>query len=242
MKHIITLILLCFFMQIIAEESLFTQANQKYKSEDYSSAAILYDSIVSSGFESSEIYYNLGNCSYKIKDWGNAIWYYEKSLLLKKNKKTIENLKLTKLKIIDKIEPLPTLFYENWWNYILGFYSTMIWQIITIICVWLLFITSTVIQSLKFKTINTQLFLLTLSIALVFITHYSNKKNLEISAIILSSTVKVASAPTSNAKKLFLIHSGTKVKIKDQIDNWINVEFSNGNNGWIQESSCRVIN
>ena len=140
------------------------------------------------------------------------------------------------------LSKLTGLTDENWWNYILDFYSTMIWQIITIICVWLLFITSTVIQSLKFKTINTQLFLLTLSIALVFITHYSNKKNLEISAIILSSTVKVASAPTSNAKKLFLIHSGTKVKIKDQIDNWINVEFSNGNNGWIQESSCRVIN
>lgn len=241
MKHIITLILLCFSMQIIAEESLFTKANQKYKSEDYSTATILYDSILSSGFESSEIYYNLGNCSYKIKDWGNAIWYFEKSLLLKNNKKTRENLKLTRLKIIDKIDPLPELFYENWWYYILGLCSTMIWQIITIICVWLLFITSTIIQSLKFKTVNTQLLLLTLSIALVFITHYSNKKNLEISAIILSSTVKVASAPSSNAKKLFLIHSGTKVKINDEIDSWINVEFANGNNGWIEKSSCKLL-
>ena len=100
----------------MASEQLFSRANEEYKNTNYNTAITIYDSIISLGLESHELYFNLGNCYYKNKDWANAIWHYEKSLQLDENQKTLENLQLTNLRIIDKIEEIPQLFYKRWWK------------------------------------------------------------------------------------------------------------------------------
>ena len=124
MRHIIFILLALCCIKTNAEITLFEQANREYKNENYSQAINLYNNIITNNMESSEIYYNLGNCYYKQKEWANAIWNYEKSLQLKKNKKTLQNLELTQLKIIDKIEPIPELFYTRWWKNIVDLFTT----------------------------------------------------------------------------------------------------------------------
>ena len=106
-----------------ASNQLFEKANKAYNNSDYTSAITLYDSILTIGLESSELYYNLGNCHYKTKYWANAIWHYEKSLKLEKNKKTIQNLELANLKIIDRIEDIPQLFYKKWWSIFISIFN-----------------------------------------------------------------------------------------------------------------------
>ena len=123
MKKITLLLFLCISLNTIAEHPLFTQGNTAYANDSIAQAITIYDSILASGKESSELYYNLGNCYYKDKDWANAIWYYEKSLQLKANIQAKENIALTKLKIIDRIEALPQLFYKRWWINIQEFLS-----------------------------------------------------------------------------------------------------------------------
>ena len=91
-----TIILLLISTSIIAENSLFEQANKEYENQNYSIAISLYDSILNNGLESGELYYNLGNCYYKNQDWANVIWHYEKSLIFKKEQKVLKNLNLTK--------------------------------------------------------------------------------------------------------------------------------------------------
>ena len=113
MKKITLLLFLCISLNTIAEQSLFTKANTAYANDSITKAIALYDSILANGRESSELYYNLGNCYYKNKDWANAIWHYEKSLQLSNNVQAKENIALTKLKIIDRIEVLPQLFYKE---------------------------------------------------------------------------------------------------------------------------------
>ena len=99
MKKITLLLFLCISLNTIAEHPLFIKANAAYASDSITKAIALYDSILASGRESSELYYNLGNCYYKNKNWANAIWHYEKSLQLNNNEQAKENLALTKLKI-----------------------------------------------------------------------------------------------------------------------------------------------
>ena len=132
-----------------ASEQLFIKANEAYSNSDYTTAATLYDSIISSGFESYELYFNLGNCYYQNKDWANAIWYYEKSLQLDKNEKTLENIQLAKLKIIDRIEELPQLFYKRWWNKFISIFNTAVWQYLAIVCIWLIFIIKDYLANLQ---------------------------------------------------------------------------------------------
>ncbi len=57
-----------------AEE--FQQANQFYEQREYESAIRLYESILSEGIESAELYYNLGNAYFRNDDIGHAILNY----------------------------------------------------------------------------------------------------------------------------------------------------------------------
>jgi tetratricopeptide (TPR) repeat protein len=136
MRTTLTILFTFFVTQCIANEDLFSQANEKYMIEDYIEASRLYEQILTNGLESSELYYNLGNCYYHIQDYANSIWYYEKSLLLKNNKQTRENLELSNLEIIDKIDTFPKIFYLKWWSDFVQLNSTWNWQMTAIICIW----------------------------------------------------------------------------------------------------------
>ena len=240
MKRLIFILSLFICSQSFASEQVFEQGNKQYAIENYSTAISLYDSILTLGTESSELYYNLGNCYYKTNDWANAIWHYEKSLQLNNNEKTKHNLELVKLKIIDSIEPLPQLFYKKWWINLTQTLSTQVWQILTFFGVGLIFILQLFSQftSLKSKLITKTLSAITVIILLITQTSYHNNFTKK-EAIIFSETITVNSAPTSSSTNLFTLHAGNKVEITDVIGDWVNIKIANGNSGWIETQSIK---
>ena len=237
-----TVILLLISSFSFAENSLFEKANKEYINYNYDLAISLYDSILNKGIESSEIYYNLGNCYYKTKDWKNAIWHYEKSLSLKKDKKTIKNIELTQLNIKDKIEPLPKIFYKRWWLKIVEIFNTKTWQTLTLISFWLLLLVK-ILELLKKRKIKyLSDLIIVLALFLILITYNSYQlKNEKKYAIIFAKKTLVNSAPSKGSPNLFSLHSGTKIEIIDKIDNWINIKIESGNTGWIEESKCKKL-
>jgi len=242
MKRLIFILSLFICSQNFASEQVFDQGNKQYANENYSAAISLYDSILSTGSESSELYYNLGNCHYKTNDWANAIWHYEKSLQLNNNEKTINNLELAKLKIIDRIEPLPKLFYKKWWINLTQNLSTQAWQILALFGIGFIFILQLISQftSLKSKLITKIFSAITVIILLITQTSYHNNFTKK-EAIIFSETITVNSAPTSSSTNLFTLHAGSKVEIIDSIGDWINIKIANGNRGWIAENSIKEL-
>lgn len=242
MKKLALILFAIFSINTYANESLFKKANELYSQEKYNSAILLYDSIISSGLESSELYYNLGNCYYKTSDWANSIWHYEKSLRLQKSANTLQNLELVQLKIVDRIEPLPELFYKKWWSNLLSSFSTRTWQMLSIIIICCVFLIKIINQFVNFKKDNFLYLLTAIAITLFFIStssyhdNYSRKE-----AIIFSSSIVVNSAPTNNSTNLFSLHSGSKVEITDSIGEWIKIKIVNGNSGWIKESDCKIL-
>jgi tetratricopeptide (TPR) repeat protein len=242
MKRLIFILSLFICSQNFASEQVFELGNKQYVNENYSAAISLYDSILTSGLESSELYYNLGNCHYKTNDWANAIWHYEKSLQLNNNEKTKHNLELVKLKIIDRIEPLPQLFYKKWWINLTQSLSTQVWQILTLFGMGLIFILQLISQftSLKSKLITKISSTITVIILLITQTSYHNNFTKK-EAIIFSETITVNSAPTSSSTNLFTLHTGSKVEIIDTIGDWINIKIANGNSGWIGQNSIKEL-
>ena len=242
MKRIIFIISIFICTQSFSSEQVFDQGNKQYTVENYSAAISLYNSILTSGSESSELYYNLGNCHYKANDWANAIWHYEKSLQLNNNKKTIHNLELANLKIIDRIETIPQLFYKKWWSNLTQTFSTQVWQNLALVGISLIFILQLISQftSLKSNLITKIFSILTLIILLLTQTSYYNyitKKE----AIIFSETIAVNSAPSIRSTNLFTLHAGCKVEIIDLIGDWINIKIANGNSGWIESQSIKEL-
>ena len=242
MKRLIFILSFIFALQSFAGEQLFFQGNSEYANENYSTAISLYDSILTKGLESSELYYNLGNCHYKTQDWANAIWHYKKSLQLEKKENTLHNLELAKLKIIDRIESLPQLFYKKWWNNLTQLFGTKTWQILTLLCIGFVVLLQLLNQykSLKNKLILNILYPTT--VVLLFITHNSHTQNfVKKEGIIFTSTVIVNSAPSINSTNLFSLHSGSKVEVIDEIGDWINIKIANGSSGWISQNSIKEL-
>ena len=111
-----------------ANES-FNKANKHYSSASYQEALNLYESIE---YKNDVVHYNIANCYYKLKDWPNAILHYEKCLKINiTNTDAQHNLELANLKIVDRIEKLPELFYKKWWSSIINLYSIKTWQLNT---------------------------------------------------------------------------------------------------------------
>ena len=139
--NIITRVLMIIFISVICTdikaqnpEDLFRQANQLYNESAYDSAAAVYEDIINKGYSSAELYYNLGNTYYKLRNYPLAIFYYEKSLKLDpQNEDTKHNIDIANLFITDKIESIPDIFLKRWWNNLSNSFTLNTWAIITIV-------------------------------------------------------------------------------------------------------------
>ena len=243
MKQLTLILSILFCLKNFANESTFRQANEEYNKGNYSKAITLYDSIISNNLESSELYYNLGNCYYKTQDWANTVWHYEKSLKLNPNNyNAIHNLQLTKIKIKDQIETLPEIFYKKWWGNFTSLTPTKIWQILLIISIWVILFHQLIKRIFDYKNIYLTYLLNILLLILICVTYSSNLQYNKKEAVIFSKSVIVNSAPTVNSTNLFSLNSGTKIEVIDKIGDWINIKIINGNIGWIKESDCKILN
>ena len=93
----------------------FQKANNLYQKNSFDSAAKIYEKIISEEYFSVEVYFNLGNCYYKMNKTAKAILNYERALKLKPNDEDILfNIKVAQLKVVDKIETVPEIFYLRW--------------------------------------------------------------------------------------------------------------------------------
>lgn len=107
----------------------FANANELYKKENYEAAASKYEFINSNlKVESAELYFNLGNCYYKLDKVAPAIYNFEKALLFNPNDEVVKtNLEFAQKKAIDDIKIVPDVgiskainsfinkwYYDSW--------------------------------------------------------------------------------------------------------------------------------
>ena len=235
MKKIILFLNIFLCLNLQANDSLFTLASEDYANQDYSLAIDKYQSILSSAIESSELYYNLGNSYYKINEIHQAIYNYEKSLKLNPNfTEAKENLELCNLLLIDKIDKMPELFYKTYYKKLKKLLPKKWWKTTSLILIWS-FIFIYLIKIITNRNFN---FLqnIVLVFSLLFFIIYQDISNDSLEnkeAIIFSQVIDIMSAPSEKANKLFTLHLGTKVKINDQIESWVNISLANGNKGWV---------
>lgn len=229
-------------------QSLVEIANNAYNKGLYDSALTTYNKVLEQNLESGELYYNIGNAYFKNNDIASAILYYNKAKKLLPNDASIDyNLSIANSMIVDKIEKVPELFYKDWWNFFYNAFSSDTWAWFSIISFGLLvisiglFILSNKRSNRKISFVIGIVFLMltTFTTTLAYQKYYYNIEHKE--AIVFDPSVTVKSSPTQNAVDLFVIHEGTKVRIIDNIDNWVEIKINNGSIGWLPEKTIREI-
>ena len=118
MRKILFILLLSFFHIAVfaADGAEGQQAEQAYAGGDYATAAGIYEKMREEGMESAALYYNLGNCYYKLGENTQAILNYERALLLDPGDAMARyNLGMAQQAIVDNIDVLPELFLVRWY-------------------------------------------------------------------------------------------------------------------------------
>ena len=228
-------------------DDLFQKSNEYYTNGDYQNAVNGYLDVLDSGFESAELYFNLGNSFYKLNNIPDSNFYYEKAKSISPNDDDIlTNLIFAKNLRIDKIEVLPITQMQNFKLSILNLFSEKGWSISLISLIWFMsfaFIFYIISKNSKFKRLYFTLSIVFIILSsLTLIINFEKKKLSEIKyAIVYDKEIEVWSEPNNISELKFLLHEGTKVKQLDVIEDWVNIQLENGTLGWIQSSSLRVL-
>lgn len=229
-------------------ERLFVQANQQYASGNFEEAARLYNSILSAGYFSADLHYNLGNAYYKMDSIPKAILNYEKALRLNPGMEDAEhNLEMANLRTIDKIEPIPDFFLSKWWKSILNIFhpdSWAKWAVVSMFMAFLAIVAYLFAEITAIRKIGFYLAIIAFVFSVVFwflgSEKYSYLQN-STEAIVMTPTINVFSSPTEGSTKLFVLHKGTKVDLEDRKDDWIKIRIPNGNEGWMKAEDADEI-
>lgn len=224
------------------------EGDSAYIKNDFASAIQIYESLLQQG-EASEIYYNLGNCYYKTDDIARAILNYERALLLSPGNADIRaNLEIARSKAIDKVTPVPEIFFITWIKSLVNSQSSDSWARTGIISFLLLLVSLAIFfftQHIKWKKIGFSaaiLFLIVTVLSNLFASQQKSYLTNRNDAIILSPSVTVRSTPSESGTSLFVLHEGRKVEIKDNsMREWKEIRLEDGKVGWVPSSSIEVI-
>lgn len=246
--YILVLVTNFIFAQNNAKKQ-FDDANELYRKENYTGAIQKYESIINKDkVESSELYFNLGNCYYKLGKIAPSIYNFEKALLLNPDDKAIKtNLNFAQKMAIDDIKVVPEVGFSNFLYKLTATFSYNNWAWIAVgfsIFFLLFFIgyyfsSITIAKRIFFIGMFALVGLLVVSITFAFLQKRFDKTIRP--AIVFEEVVNVKSEPRTTSENTFTLHEGTKVYVKETLDNWKRIQLTDKTEGWIKKEAIREL-
>lgn len=234
---------------VAQQRQLFEEGNALYRQGQYGQALGRYESILASGVHSSSLYFNMGNCCYKLQDIGHAVLYYEKALRLSPgDEDVLANLAITNIAVVDRITPLEKHLFFKIADGFLGVIPRKVLMILLVavyLTGMLLVITAVISRKPAVKSAAMRsavvpgIVLVLLGVMLVGQIRRAGNR---VEAVILAEVVQVKSAPNeSAAMDLFSLHEGTKVRVDQHTDGWLEIVLADGKVGWIRGEDAGII-
>lgn len=232
------------------QESNVTKAegDSAYMRNDYAAAIQIYENLLKKG-EAAEVYYNLGNSYYKSDDIAKAILNYERALLLQPGNADIRaNLEIARSKTVDKVTPVPEIFFVSWFKSLINTLSTDAWAkwgitffiLLLVSCALFFFSKQVLMKKIGFSA--GIVFLVLVVLSNVFAAQQKSALTNRNEAIVLIPSVTVRSTPSESGVSLFILHEGRKVEIKDNsMREWKEIRLEDGKVGWLPASSIENI-
>lgn len=225
-----------------------TKGDSAYIKEDYAAAIQIYEALLKNG-EAADVYYNLGNSYYKIGEIAKAVLNYERALLLQPGNGDIRaNLEVARAKTIDKVEPVPEVFFVSWIKSLTNSMSVDAWatwgivSFILLIIAFYFFIFSKQIMLKKIGFISGIILLIVTVCSNLFASQQKEHLVNRSEAIVMNPSVTVRSTPSESGTSLFILHEGRKVSVKDNsMKEWKEIRLEDGKVGWVPASAIEVI-
>lgn len=224
------------------------QAGQAYNDEDYDRAIELYEQLLSEGYTSAALHYNLGNAYYRQHQLAPAILHYERARLSAPGDEDIQhNLAVARAKQVDQREPLPDFFLSAGWKNMRARLTTTGWTLLGLIVLWwsaagfILWLWGSTRLWRKRGFLAAILLLIfsilpfALAISRAQYDQYSGE------AILMTPDSGLHAAPDADSQVIATVHEGLKLEIMDQIGEWYKVRLPDGEIGWMPVQVMEVI-
>jgi tetratricopeptide (TPR) repeat protein len=222
----------------------FEQANKHYDVGEYEEAFQLYDSIEKMQFQSAELFYNKGNCAYKLGWTAQAVLNFEKALRINPGFEDAQhNLALANDQVADKRSEVQQKGVLTWMSaFFNGNYQLL--GNITLISLMLFGVLGSIYLLSKNRSrVWMRLGIVSLIIGgmalalAVLILRTSSQSN---GAIIMEPVITIYNEPSENSSAAFILHEGSRVDILEELEHWFKVTFDK-KVGWIAKTSVAVI-
>lgn len=219
-----------------------------YVKGDYQQAAECYTKLLKAG-KSAELYYNLGNCEYRLGNITQSIIAYERALRLNPgDSDTRYNLQFLRGKTIDKVVPVDEMFFVTWYHSLQNLMSIDAWAILAVsafvlaLMLILAYLFGSNILLRKIGFFGALVGLLIFVLGLLFAYQRKVALSEHNIAIVLTPTLNVKATPAESSSDAFVIHEGTRLTITDSSMNaWYGVRLDDGKEGWLPKNSVEVI-
>jgi tetratricopeptide (TPR) repeat protein len=221
-----------------------SKGNQLYTNAKYTDAVKTYEAIAAKGFESFDLYFNLGNALYKSNNITYAILNYERALKLSPgNEDALFNLEMAKKQVVDNIDLLPEPGFLRWWHEMISARPADSWgthSLVSFFLFLLLFALFLFATNSRNKQITFWFAVLAIVYSLVTFSFGSSQRSKLVhhnSGVITERSVRMKGSPSESGTELFILHEGLSVQITDKLGDWIEIRLADGNKGWVKESA-----
>jgi tetratricopeptide (TPR) repeat protein len=246
MKHLVYIVV--FITSFGFAQSGFEKGNVLYQKGQYEQAIQAYESVLDSHQQSAELYFNLGNCYYKLNKVAPSIYNYEKALVLAPEDADItNNLKFAQKLTIDEVKDVPKVGFAKLLRDFTGMYHFNTWAWISVVF-GLLFLGFFIGYYFSPTTLSKRIFFIGMFVWIVLLlvslgaaifekNHFVNERP----AIVFAEITEVKSEPQKGSPATFILHEGTKVFVEETLGKWKKIQLTDGTEGWIEAVAIREV-
>jgi hypothetical protein len=230
-------------------DAFFRQGNAQYQAGRYETALEAYQKILDAGFESGALYFNMGNCCYKLGRIGRAVLYYERAAKRMPSDEDLKaNLALANLAALDRIEAQPEFFPLEAARFLVHLVprSTLVLLVLVFYVLTVGFLIVRLLgrrpfwRSAGFRGAVAAASALAVCGLLLAGRIRMDKTTRE--AVVLASKTDARSEPGEQGGiEVFSLHEGAKVRLDRESGEWIEIILPDRKVGWVKKEALGVI-
>ena len=223
-------------------------ADKEYAKGNYLQASKDYSDLLKVG-ESVELYYNLGNCYYRLGNITKSIIAYEKAHRLSPSDRDVTfNLEFVREKTIDKIERQEKNFFSAGYTMLQNLMDMDAWACLSIVAFFaclgmaMLFLLGRDewMRKLGFYVALLSVFVFVFST--LFAWQHKHNFDARDRAVVVAPSASVKLTPSDSSADAVVVHEGTAVQIVDRtMSDWYSVKLDDGKEGWLKRNSLEII-
>ena len=223
-------------------------ADKEYAKGNYLQASKDYCDLLKVG-ESVELYYNLGNCYYRLGNITKSIIAYEKAHRLSPSDRDVTfNLEFVREKTIDKIERQEKNFFSAGYTMLQNLMDMDAWARLSIVAFFACLGMAMLFLLGRDEWMRKLGFYVALLSVFVFVFStlfaWQQKHNFDARdrAVVVAPSASVKLTPSDSSADAVVVHEGTAVQIVDRtMSDWYSVKLDDGKEGWLKRNSLEII-